>query len=134
VQRTQVTTHSGPLPAPEILSGYELILPGAAERILRMAEKQQESRNTLELRQLEADIEHRNDMVQVQRNVHRGAFISDYVGQTMGFIVALASLAGAAYAGIVKGNAVVAGLFLSLPVAGMIQAVRGMKSRDKQEK
>ena len=32
---------SGPLPAPEILRGYDDILPGAAERIIRMAEKEQ---------------------------------------------------------------------------------------------
>lgn len=30
---------SGPMPPPSILSGYEKILPGAADRILSMAEK-----------------------------------------------------------------------------------------------
>lgn len=31
---------SGPLPAPDVLRGYDDILPGAAERIIRMAEKE----------------------------------------------------------------------------------------------
>lgn len=30
--------HSGPLPAPEDFTAYDMIVPGAAERILRMAE------------------------------------------------------------------------------------------------
>lgn len=38
----------GPLPPPEILKGYESILPGASERILKMAEKQQNHRMHIE--------------------------------------------------------------------------------------
>ena len=38
----------GPLPPPEMLKGYESILPGASERILSMAEKQQEHRMHIE--------------------------------------------------------------------------------------
>ncbi len=33
---------SGPLPSPEVLARYESIVPGAGERILRMAEKSQD--------------------------------------------------------------------------------------------
>lgn len=35
---------SGPLPPPQILGQYDQVLPGAAERILQMAEKQQNHR------------------------------------------------------------------------------------------
>lgn len=35
---------SGPLPPPEYLQGYENVLSGSAERILKMAEKEQEER------------------------------------------------------------------------------------------
>ncbi|GHT15760.1 hypothetical protein AGMMS4956_16450 [Bacteroidia bacterium] len=31
---------SGPIPAPDVLAKYDVIIPGAAERILRMAEKE----------------------------------------------------------------------------------------------
>lgn len=45
----QVTTiHSGPLPAPEQLAAYENICPGAAERIIKMAEKQIAHRQEME--------------------------------------------------------------------------------------
>jgi len=33
---------SGPVPHPQILQGYDQIIPGAAERILRMAEEDAE--------------------------------------------------------------------------------------------
>lgn len=42
------SSFQGPLPPPEMLKGYESILPGASERILAMAEKQQEHRMYIE--------------------------------------------------------------------------------------
>lgn len=131
---TRVTAHAGPMPAPDTLDGYERVLPGSAERILRMAEKQQEGRLQLERMQLQADIDHRNEMAQIQRAVHRGSFISDYIGQAFGVIVALACVGFAAYAGIWKENWIVAALFLSLPVVGIVQAVRGMKQKPPGDK
>ncbi len=41
-------SYSGPLPPPEALAKYEQILPGAADRILRMAEEQSAHRQHLE--------------------------------------------------------------------------------------
>jgi Predicted membrane protein len=42
------TAYQGPLPSPEILQGFENVLPGAAERILAMAEKEQKNRHNIE--------------------------------------------------------------------------------------
>jgi uncharacterized membrane protein len=39
---------SGPLPHPDILRGYDQVVPGAAERILVMAEEQARHRQSLE--------------------------------------------------------------------------------------
>lgn len=39
------TFFSGPLPTPEIIGGYEQVLPGAAERVFQMTEKEQEHRH-----------------------------------------------------------------------------------------
>lgn len=132
VTHTQVKAHMGPIPAPDVLAGYEQVLPGAAERILAMAERQQENRLAFESQQLRADIEHRDEMSRIQRRVHTGAFVSDYIGQALGFIVAIACIGCAAYAGIWHDKWIVAGLFLGLPVVGIIQAVRGMKAKEKK--
>ena len=42
----QITT--GPLPPPEVLEGYDQIIPGAAERIVAMAEKEQAHSHQME--------------------------------------------------------------------------------------
>lgn len=45
-----VTTqqYSGPIPPPNILEGFERIVPGSAERILRMAEQNSEHQQAIE--------------------------------------------------------------------------------------
>lgn len=44
----QISGYSGPLPKPEDLAKYEQILPGSADRIIRMAEQQGAHRQNLE--------------------------------------------------------------------------------------
>lgn len=44
----KITSHSGPLPIPEDLSEYNNIIPNGADRIMAMAEKQQQHRIDLE--------------------------------------------------------------------------------------
>lgn len=46
---------SGPMPPPNILDGYEKILPGAADRILTMTEIQSRHRQQMEKRMIEAE-------------------------------------------------------------------------------
>jgi uncharacterized membrane protein len=44
----QAVEYSGPLPPPAVLQRYDQVVPGAAERILRMAEGQSKHRQALE--------------------------------------------------------------------------------------
>lgn len=44
----QSESFEGPIPSPAVLKEYEVILPGAADRIISMAEKQSEHRMSLE--------------------------------------------------------------------------------------
>lgn len=39
---------AGPIPPPQVLQGYETILPGSADRIIKMAENQQQHRINIE--------------------------------------------------------------------------------------
>ncbi|MBI5970772.1 MAG: DUF2335 domain-containing protein [Deltaproteobacteria bacterium] len=71
--------YSGPLPRPEMLKGYEEILPGAADRIIKMAERQSSHRQDMEKGK-------RNDDYRIIRR-----------GQDYGLIIALASFAVSAY-------------------------------------
>jgi uncharacterized membrane protein len=56
VQELYQEFHQGPLPSPRQLSGYEKVLPGSAERIMKMAEKEQDHRQGCENRLIGAEI------------------------------------------------------------------------------
>ena len=59
VSETKITaTFSGPLPPPNILAGYDQVLPGAADRIITMAEKQLVHRQSLETVIVHSNISH----------------------------------------------------------------------------
>ena len=58
-QQAEITysVHSGPLPPPEDLAKYNMVLPDAAERIFRMAELQQAHRMELEKQVVGSDVQ-----------------------------------------------------------------------------
>lgn len=51
-----MTLFSGPLPPAEMLHRYESLLPGSADRIMKMTEAQSEHRRVLEKSIVESDI------------------------------------------------------------------------------
>jgi uncharacterized membrane protein len=57
VQRWEAAHFSGPLPPPRILAGYNDAIPGGAERILRMAEREQEHRHATQTALIQAETE-----------------------------------------------------------------------------
>jgi len=77
--RVQGTVFQGPLPPPEILAKYNDAVPNGAERILAMAEKNQQHRQSLELAVIPAGVR------------------SERVGQILGFVLYLATLASGTY-------------------------------------
>lgn len=73
------TKFSGPLPHPEILARYESILPGAADRIITMAEGEAKHVREMDRLTLEA----------VRTHVHTG----QYLGFSIGVLALATSLA-----------------------------------------
>jgi len=67
---------AGPLPSPADFQGYESVLPGSAERILSLTERQSAHRMSLE-----------------QRVVNSGIKQS-WVGQAFAFIIAMTTIIG----------------------------------------
>jgi uncharacterized membrane protein len=95
--------YTGPLPPPEALKKYEEILPGAAERIMCMAEKQAQHRQKLE------------EMI-VRAN-NRDSLL----GLIFGFIIGLATIGGGLFC-ILKGYQW-SGAFLGLSgLTGVVSA------------
>ena len=75
----QRTTWQGPIPPPDILQGYEDIVPGAAERLLQMAEAQSAHR------------------IQLEKAVVAGDIKSGYWGLAAGFILSALVIGGGIY-------------------------------------
>lgn len=73
------TQFSGPLPPPGVLQGYEDVVPGAAERIIAMAESEQN---------------HRHHIQRESTNKH---YAFRRTGQFFGLLVALGGLTTAGY-------------------------------------
>lgn len=94
---------SGPMPPPNALAGYEEILPGAADRILRMAEASLHGRVKREDRLVDAGIELRRS------------------GLNYAFLIALACIAASAmFFGI--GREWAGTVFLSMPVMLLVRS------------
>ncbi len=112
--QTTAVSFSGPIPPPAILEGYEKIVPGAAERIIKMAENQSEHRQGLERTVIGSDA--RNSTM----------------GVIFGFIIGLVGLGAGAY--LVKINHPVIGtVFGGGTICSLVGTfVYGTKSRRRE--
>ena len=89
VSETHQTTLTGPIPSPEVIAGYEKVLVGSADRIIKMAEKEQDHRHRFQLR----------------NQTHRATLT--FVGQMFAFLIAVFGIGGGIY--LVKNDKSVAG-------------------------
>ncbi|MDA3971512.1 MAG: DUF2335 domain-containing protein [Desulfobulbaceae bacterium] len=93
--------HQGPIPAPAILQQYDDIIPGAAERILQMAEQDAAHQHAM----------HRNALDAQRFEVRRG--------QIFGFGIGLAALSASIIA-LVLGYPTTAGILGGTTVVGLV--------------
>ena len=105
--QVHTSKYSGPIPPPETLEGYERLLPGAAERILTMAEQNAATIRDINTKQAAAE-------ESTERNRHdeirRGQLFGLTTVLTMGALAALA---------LVLGHPVVAGTICSTTIIGV---------------
>lgn len=78
-QRTTIAHFQGPVPPPEVLAKYDEVVPGAADRIFAMAERQ---------------AVHRQDL---ERKVISSNITGERLGTVLGFILAMTALVGGFY-------------------------------------
>lgn len=112
---TTMMRHSGPLPPADDFRTYEEVLPGAAERMLCMAEQQQSHRIA-------------ND-----ENVVNRVFKLETIGQIFGFIVTILALAASCLIPLLTNKnelAIIPGLFA---IANIVAAFTG-RSGQKQSR
>lgn len=80
---TQYASYEGPIPPPNLLAEYNEIIPDGANRIMTMAEKQQEHRHYIEKTVIEAGVD------QSKRGLNRGFWICTIFGVISGGLIAL---------------------------------------------
>ena len=86
VVQATAETYSGPLPQPQAMNAYEDVLPGAADRILTMAEQKAEQQRRMEEGTL--------DLAELE--IH-SAYRQALLGLVLGAFVAVVIVAGGAY-------------------------------------
>jgi uncharacterized membrane protein len=106
--------HQGPLPPPAVLKHYDDVVPGAAERILTMAENQAQHRQELEARIIRTDT------------------LKSLLGMMFGFVIALVGFGGGLYAAFAGqpfwGGAVSIGTLASVVIA----FIYGTRARERE--
>lgn len=116
-------TFQGPLPPPELLKQYDSFMPGAAERIMAMAESETRHRHSQESLAINANIEAQRKQLEIAEQQSISTFKSDAKGQNLGFFVSILCVGGAIYLG-VNGQPWLAGVLGGLPLAGIIRAFK----------
>ncbi|MDW3683074.1 DUF2335 domain-containing protein [Cupriavidus sp. CV2] len=124
IHATQTKLHTGPIPAPDVLHDYNVLVPGSAERIIAMAEQQAKHRQELESRSLEGDISARDRQIEVEHGRIQGIILNERLGQLLGWSVGAGCVAAAIYCIVGGYGTIAAGLFMSIPVGGIINAIR----------
>lgn len=96
----ETTAFSGPIPPPDILAHYNEIAPGAADRIIAMAESEVAHRQDCEKQALSSEIS----------DVKRGQIFGFIIGLIAILSGAITALNGSEWAGAAIGSAGVIGL------------------------
>jgi uncharacterized membrane protein len=120
-QSTQV--FQGPLPPPEILYRYDQIIPGAADRIIQLAESEIRHRQEQEKAATDANIQAQRRQLEIAEIQVRLVHNSDRLGQSLGFLVSVICLGASLYLGL-NGQPWLGGVLAALPLAAIIRALR----------
>jgi uncharacterized membrane protein len=112
VIQQQTYLHQGPLPPPDSFAGYERVLPGAAERIMALAEREHHAR-----------IENINLSVRSQVHVVR-------MGQWLAFLLAMVSVV-AAIVFFAVSKPLAGAAFLGMPAVLLIRSFLPSRSTPK---
>lgn len=111
-------TFIGPIPSPKDLAQYEQLQPGLAERIIQMAEREQQHR----FETTKVDEERKNRVVAIAESESKQLIRAQTWGQLIGLLISLSCI-GCGFASFYLGAdwKIVCG-FLAIPTASLILA------------
>lgn len=86
------SSFAGPIPPPEVIKGYESVIPGSAERLLKMAEEEQRHR------------------FEIDNQLTKGYLSLNVRGQLLGFLIVIVLVVAIVYLTICDHEYVAGGL------------------------
>jgi uncharacterized membrane protein len=95
VERYRDMSYQSPWPHPEDLKAYDLTIPGGANRILQMGERQAQHRIDLEIKESQHKIDLEAKESQHKIDMDQGDQTRSWVGLLLGFLVACGFFYGA---------------------------------------
>ncbi len=111
------TQFSGPLPPPAWLERYEAILPGAAERLLALWERQSAHRQGIENVAMTSN-------AGAQRRGQVFGFVIGLVGLVGGFVLVILGKDAAGYASVITSISALAAVYVVGKIANAIEMAR----------
>ncbi len=110
---TKTSSHwQGPLPPPEALQKFDLIVQGGAERLFQMAEVEQQHRIASERAALEANI----------RTSHAEAW-NARAGLLLGWSLSIVALGAAVYAAVIGAHPLVSVALVGIPLMAAVRSL-----------
>lgn len=111
----------GPVPPPDVLERFDILVPGTARTMLEQAAQESQHRRKLEEATTLANIETQRRSLDLDAQRSTAVARSDLFGQTAGVIVSVGCIAGAIYLAM-NGQKEIAGALTILPSAAVLQA------------
>lgn len=122
-----------PYPPPEFLRQYNDVSDGLAERLVQLVDHQQEHRHAQERTKLDADIRLQAEQIKFAQLQAKGAIRSDLLSQAVAGTLGLTALGLAAFTAWIGAHWSVSIALVSLPVVGMVQAIRQLRDKPKDK-
>jgi uncharacterized membrane protein len=124
----QASFTAGPIPAPEILEHYNAIVPGSADIIISVFDRQASHRQALEVRSVEIQAESLREHFELMRASQKSDYRLAMCGQISAFLITMSFLFGSVYcivSGFPTSGTILGGLSLTTLVGIFIYGSRG---------
>lgn len=130
----QTQVYQGAIPHPDILRGFDDLVPGTAERLIDLAHSESLHRRQLEIMAIEANVTAQHKQLEIAEFQSKAVFWSDTLGQICGVIVSLFCIGGAIWLAM-NNKMEVAIALAAIPTAAVIKAFfTSRHPSDKPEK
>jgi uncharacterized membrane protein len=127
------THYQGPIPPPAILKGFDDLVPGAANRLITLAEEESKHRRELEVSALNANIATQKRQLDIGVYQSKAVFRSDSIAQILGTVVTIFAMVAAIWASL-QGQLGVALILAAIPTAALVQSFFAKRSVTKNNK